>query len=289
MSVKGPALLVLSLLAFAFLLPASPEVPAFGLPNWQADLQASGDVDCGGSVDAVDALLILRSVAGLPASSNCLNGSGDVDCSGAIDAVDALLVLRHVAGLPVNLPLGCSSIGGPPSNAASAYEGYASATHNEPPETGDTLTYTITASNLRFEKEPPDPKYPGGVLYELVRGTVTVQVDGTQGDCTISGSFSISGPMNAFQGSIALDVQNNKYAASGILLNVWSYILDCPGQSPIHVQVPQQLWVLTTSPIQFIPDRAFTPGEPLQGSFDAADPVQFHWTSHYEWRFDPVS
>lgn len=72
-----------------------------------------GDVNCSGSVDPVDALLILRSAAGLPASADCMATSGDVNCSGAVDPVDSLLVLRFAAGLPVQIPPGCPPIGGP--------------------------------------------------------------------------------------------------------------------------------------------------------------------------------
>lgn len=41
--------------------------------------------------------------------------SGDVDCNGQVDAVDALRVLRYVAGLPNSLPPGCPPIGPTPS------------------------------------------------------------------------------------------------------------------------------------------------------------------------------
>ncbi len=37
--------------------------------------------------------------------------SGDVDCDGDVDPVDALLDLRHVAQLPYTLPPGCPEIG----------------------------------------------------------------------------------------------------------------------------------------------------------------------------------
>ncbi len=40
---------------------------------------------------------------------------GDVDCSGAVTAVDALKILRYVAGLPVSLPDGCPPIGPEPT------------------------------------------------------------------------------------------------------------------------------------------------------------------------------
>ena len=36
---------------------------------------------------------------------------GDVDCNGSVNAVDALKSLRYVAGLPNNLPAGCPPIG----------------------------------------------------------------------------------------------------------------------------------------------------------------------------------
>ena len=76
----------------------------------------SGDVDCSATVEAVDALSLLRHVAGLPPLAACLD-LGDVDCDSGIDAVDALLVLRYVAALPVSLPPGCPPIG-PPSAVA---------------------------------------------------------------------------------------------------------------------------------------------------------------------------
>ncbi len=77
-----------------------------------------GDVDCDGSVNAVDALKVLRSVALLSVTSGCATpiGSGDplmgdVDCSGGVDAVDALALLRYVANLPVSQQPGCPEIG----------------------------------------------------------------------------------------------------------------------------------------------------------------------------------
>ena len=35
---------------------------------------------------------------------------GDVDCNGNVNSVDALKILRYVAGLPVSQPQGCSPI-----------------------------------------------------------------------------------------------------------------------------------------------------------------------------------
>ena len=86
-------------------------------------------MDCGGAVDAVDALKVLRHVAGLPVSqspgcpaivSAVASLFGDVDCGGDIDAVDALLILRHVAGLPVDQQPGCPAIGSSASVASAS-------------------------------------------------------------------------------------------------------------------------------------------------------------------------
>jgi hypothetical protein len=84
------------------------------------------DVNCGGSLDTVDALFVLRFVAALDVNPqrHCPDiGSkvetlaaalltwGDVDCSSTVDAVDALKLLRTVASLPVNQPKGCPETG----------------------------------------------------------------------------------------------------------------------------------------------------------------------------------
>jgi hypothetical protein len=72
-----------------------------------------GDVNCDGTVNAVDALFVLRWDAQLPPFAECIEVA-DVNCSTATDAIDALLILRHVAGLPVLLPKGCLPIGSAP-------------------------------------------------------------------------------------------------------------------------------------------------------------------------------
>ncbi len=72
--------------------------------------QISGDVDCNGSVDVIDVILVLRSISGLPHSAGCLSAA-DVDCNGAITLFDALAMLQHISGLPASLPAGCPPIG----------------------------------------------------------------------------------------------------------------------------------------------------------------------------------
>jgi len=63
-------------------------------------------------VDAVDALWVLRQVAGL-STGPCI-AQGDIQCDGDIDPVDALGILRHVASLPpIPANEGCPPIGGP--------------------------------------------------------------------------------------------------------------------------------------------------------------------------------
>ncbi|MGI8553287.1 MAG: carboxypeptidase regulatory-like domain-containing protein [Dehalococcoidia bacterium] len=64
-----------------------------------------GDVNGDGATTVVDALCILRSVAGLGASAACPSvplttpSVGDTNNNGHVDAVDALCILRNVAGL----------------------------------------------------------------------------------------------------------------------------------------------------------------------------------------------
>lgn len=86
-----------------------------------------GDVACDFDVDAVDALQVLRSVAGLSPDQepNCPGidekvpmgdapfSFGDMDCDFDVDAVDALQILLFVAGLETDLPPGCTEIGTP--------------------------------------------------------------------------------------------------------------------------------------------------------------------------------
>lgn len=72
-----------------------------------------GDTDCDKDVDSVDALWVLRDLAGLSVEAKCIEDAGNVDCDDDRDSVDALFILRHVAALAVTLPKGCTPIGAP--------------------------------------------------------------------------------------------------------------------------------------------------------------------------------
>jgi len=98
--------------------------PADGEVVIQQPPLKQGDVDCDNSVSAVDALLVLRSGAGLGVNGNepcpdigtvlTLAGVfGDVDCDGVVNSVDALKILRFGAALPVaqNEPPPCVDLG----------------------------------------------------------------------------------------------------------------------------------------------------------------------------------
>ncbi len=99
--------------------------PTIGTSEFSAPFAAAfglqGDVDCSGSVNAVDALKLLRANTALPVAQNepCVDiGTptaggpfGDVDCSTAVNAVDALKVLRHNTGLSVAQTEPCTNIG----------------------------------------------------------------------------------------------------------------------------------------------------------------------------------
>ena len=106
--------------------PGPTDTP--GPSETPGDGPAQGDVDCDGDVDSVDALKVLRHVAGLPVSQTepCddigaglsrvsaageLTLIGDVDCDEDVDSVDALKILRHVASLPVAQTEPCRDIG----------------------------------------------------------------------------------------------------------------------------------------------------------------------------------
>ena len=62
-----------------------------------------GDANCSGTVDAIDALVVLQYSAGLIAFPTCPQYS-DVDGNGEIDAIDAVFILQFVAGLIDDLP-----------------------------------------------------------------------------------------------------------------------------------------------------------------------------------------
>ena len=84
-----------------------------------------GDIDCGGTADAIDALKLLRHDAGLSVSqgpvcvalgeevtlSDVTFAWGDLDCDGVIGAVDALKALRFDAGLSVSQMEPCPDLG----------------------------------------------------------------------------------------------------------------------------------------------------------------------------------
>ena len=89
-----------------------------------------GDANCDGAVNSVDALGVLRHVAGLSVSQEAgcpeIGGAlaaalevpevfGDVDCDGAVNSVDALKILRFVAQLSVSQTDPCPDIGMPES------------------------------------------------------------------------------------------------------------------------------------------------------------------------------
>lgn len=62
-----------------------------------------GDVDCGGSVNSIDAALVLQDSAGLLGELPCALHAL-VDGYPEVTSVDAVLILQHAAGLIEQLP-----------------------------------------------------------------------------------------------------------------------------------------------------------------------------------------
>jgi len=62
-----------------------------------------GDVDCGGSVNSIDAALVLQFDAGLLHTLHCPQ-NGDTNRDGRTNSLDAALILQYAAGLIANLP-----------------------------------------------------------------------------------------------------------------------------------------------------------------------------------------
>lgn len=102
---------------------------AGALAAYAGNALTTGDVNCDGGVDAVDATLILQFEVGVLASLPCLE-SADTNHDGSFDALDAVLILQVDAGLLPFLP---------PAPTATA-----TSTHVVPPTPPRTPTPTPT-------------------------------------------------------------------------------------------------------------------------------------------------
>ena len=107
-----------------------------------------GDVDCNARVDSVDALHVLRDVAGL-SSAQCIATAGNVNCDAGITSLDALDILRFVAGLP---PLPA-----PPACPAIGESAVATPTPSQPPEETPTPSPSQSPVETPTPAETPPP------------------------------------------------------------------------------------------------------------------------------------
>ncbi len=57
-----------------------------------------GDANCNGTVNAIDAAIVLQINAGLVGAPSCAENA-DVNNNGSIDSIDAALILQSIAGL----------------------------------------------------------------------------------------------------------------------------------------------------------------------------------------------
>lgn len=85
--------------------PTSTTVPptATSAPPSPTPAGMIGDVDCNGSIDSIDAALVLQLTAGLVGSLSC-EENADANEDGRVDSIDAALILQLTAGLLANLP-----------------------------------------------------------------------------------------------------------------------------------------------------------------------------------------
>jgi hypothetical protein len=145
-----------------------------------------GDVNLDGQVNSVDALCILRNVAGLAFTTACPQEPAaifDVDRSGTVDSIDALCVLRAVAA-GVSVTTIC-----PPPFIAAALQPVTAPATTASPATSTTSSPSVAATGAPAGGAGGTPKpsaqvsvQPSSVL--VARGastTVQVQASATAG------------------------------------------------------------------------------------------------------------
>ena len=98
---------VIALVALAGMLASSAETSRAMHPCGPAGIQ--GDANDDGAITSTDALLTLRTSVGYYVHSAC--GPYDVDCDHDIDSIDALKILRFLAGQHYSQVEPCPDIG----------------------------------------------------------------------------------------------------------------------------------------------------------------------------------
>ena len=83
--------------------PPTPTPTPTSVPPSPTPAGVTGDVNCNGSVDSIDAALVLQLTAGLVDSLSCQENA-DTNEDGTTNSIDAALILQLTAGLLSNLP-----------------------------------------------------------------------------------------------------------------------------------------------------------------------------------------
>ena len=83
--------------------PTSVPPTATSVPPSPTPAGTTGDVNCSGGVDSIDAALVLQLTAGLVDSLSCQQNA-DANEDGSVNSIDAALILQLTAGLLSNLP-----------------------------------------------------------------------------------------------------------------------------------------------------------------------------------------
>ncbi|MGH7485662.1 MAG: dockerin type I repeat-containing protein [bacterium] len=138
--------ILVGLIAAAVLLPGG----RLALAPREALADIVGDANCDGSVNSIDATLVLQLSAGLVQSTAC-QGKADANGDGSVDSRDAALVLQFTAGLLAHLgPDGAPT----PTPAVTAFD--YDGTH----AAGGTVTFRVRADNsevIQFNMQGDTP------------------------------------------------------------------------------------------------------------------------------------
>ncbi len=131
-------------------------IGAIGSLRWVSAAQSLGDANCDGTVNSIDATLILQLNAGLLQSVPC-EGKADTNADGRVDSLDAALILQFTAGLLDGLglvetpsPLSTSTPVGTPKPLPTSTPATAAGVYTGTHAAGGTVTFEVNDYGSRI-------------------------------------------------------------------------------------------------------------------------------------------